>query len=91
MGYNIKNTSALINSVITDAGRRAISRGDFNITYFQVGDSEVCYDCISNANLSTLEVLKPEYNAQNKTPLPEKNQSNIKYPIIDAKTKFKKE
>ena len=90
MGYNIKNTSALINSVITDAGRRAISRGDFNITYFQVGDSEVCYDCISNANLSTLEVLKPEYNAQNKTPLPEKNQSNIKYPMyVDSnKTSF---
>lgn len=85
MGYIIKDTSALINSVITDAGRRAISRGDFNISYFQVGDSEVCYDCIDGANLSTLEVLKPAFNAQNKTPLPEKNQSNIKYPLyIDS-------
>jgi hypothetical protein len=90
MGYNIKDTSALINSVITDAGRRAISMGNFNITYFQVGDSEVCYDCIDNADLSTLEVLKPAFNAQNKTPLPEKNQSNIKYPLyVDSnKTSF---
>ena len=81
MGYIIKDTSALINSVITDAGRRAISRGDFNISYFQVGDSEVCYDCIENMNLSTLEVLSPSFNAQNKTSIPEKNQMNIKYPL----------
>jgi len=90
MGYIIKDTSALINSVITDAGRRAISRGDFNISYFQVGDSEVCYDCIENANLSSLEVLSPAFNAQNKTSIPEKNQLNIKYPLyIDSsKTSF---
>ncbi len=81
MGYIIKDTSSLLNSVITDAGRRAISRGNFNISYFQVGDSEVCYDCIENADLSTLNVLLGQPNAQNKTPLPEKNQMNIKYPI----------
>src|SRR5210317_868117 len=81
MGYIIKDNSALISSVLTDAGRRAISRGNFNISYFQVGDSEVCYDCIENANLSTLEVLSAEFNAQNKTSLPEKNQMNIKYPL----------
>ena len=90
MGYIIKDTSALINSVLTDAGRRAISRGNFNISYFQVGDSEVCYDCIPNANLSTLEVLKAEFNAQNKSAAPEKNQMNIKYPLyVDSnKTSF---
>ena len=81
MGYIIKDTSALINSVITDAGRRAISRGDFNISYFQIGDSEVCYDCIEDANLSSLNVLLGQPNAQNKSPLPEKNQMHVKYPI----------
>jgi len=81
MGYIIKDTSSLLNSVVTDAGRRAISRGNFNISYFQVGDSEVCYDCIDNADLSTLNVLLGQPNAQNKTSLPEKNQMNIKYPI----------
>lgn len=81
MGYIIKDTSALINSVITDAGRRAISRGNFNISYFQVGDSEVCYDCIENADLTTLNVLLPQPNSQNQSPLPEKNQMNIKYPL----------
>jgi hypothetical protein len=65
MSYILKDTSALINSVITDAGRRAISKGNFNISYFQVGDSEVCYDCIDNADLSTLNVLSPQPNAQN--------------------------
>ena len=87
MGYILKDTSSLLNSVITDAGRRAISRGNFNISYFQVGDSEVCYDCIENADLSTLNVLLGQPNAQNKTPLPEKNQMNIKYPIYVDSTK----
>jgi len=81
MSYILKDTSALINSVITDAGRRAISKGNFNISYFQVGDSEVCYDCIDNADLSTLNVLSPQPNAQNTSPVPQKNQMNIKYPI----------
>src|SRR6056300_1473385 len=82
MGYIIKDTSALINSVLTDAGRRAMSRGLFNISYFQVGDSEVCYDCIENADLSTLNVLAPEYNAQNKTAVPQKNKMHVKYPLF---------
>jgi len=39
MGYIIKNTSALINTRITDVGRRYISQGNFNIAYFSLGDS----------------------------------------------------
>ena len=41
MSYIIKNTSALINTRMTDVGRRRLSQGNFNIKYFQVGDSEV--------------------------------------------------
>lgn len=82
MGYIIKDTAALVNSKLTDAGRKRISEGTFNISYFQVGDSEVCYDCIPNANLTTGRVLDAEYNAQNLSPLPEKNKANVKYPLL---------
>ena len=82
MGYIIKDTAALINSKLTDAGRKRISEGAFNVSYFQVGDSEVCYDCIPNANLSSGRVLDAEYNAQNLSPLPEKNKANVKYPLL---------
>ena len=83
MGYIIKDTAALINSKLTDAGRKRISEGGFNISYFQVGDSEVCYDCISNgSDLSTGMVLNAEYNAQNISPIPQKNKANVKYPLL---------
>ena len=82
MGYIIKDTAALINTKLTDAGRKKISEGTFDISYFQVGDSEVCYDCISGADLSTGMVLDSEYNAQNLSPLPQKNKANVKYPLL---------
>ena len=44
MAYIIKNTSGLINTRVTDTGRQKLSEGNFRIAYFQVGDSEVCYD-----------------------------------------------
>ena len=53
MGYIIKDTSALLTTKITDAARKKMSEGTFNITYFQVGDSEVCYNCISGEDLTT--------------------------------------
>ena len=64
MGYIIKNTSALLTTKVTDAARKKMSEGTFNITYFQIGDSEVCYDCIDGANLTKGEVLDSEYNAK---------------------------
>ena len=39
MSYIIKNTSGLINTRLTDVGRRNISLGSFNIAYFQIGDN----------------------------------------------------
>ena len=82
MGYIIKDTAALINTKLTDAGRKRISEGTFDVSYFQIGDSEVCYDCISGADLSTGMVLDSEYNAQNLSPLPQKNKANVKYPLL---------
>ena len=46
MGYILKNTSALINTKITDAARLKLAKGDFNIKYFQIGDSEVSYNVV---------------------------------------------
>lgn len=83
MAYIIKDTAALISTKLTDAGRKKISEGGFNIAYFQVGDSEVCYDCISNgSDLSTGMVLEPQYNAQNLSPIPQKSKSHVKYPLL---------
>jgi len=81
MGYIIKDTAALLTTKVTDAARKKMSEGTFNITYFQVGDSEVCYDCIGGEDLTTGMVLDSEYNAQSLSPIPEKNKGNIKYPL----------
>ena len=80
MGYIIKNTSGLINTRLTDVGRRLLSQGNFNISYFQVGDSEICYTGLTNYNQVNNNILMPSFNAQNNTGYPESNKENIKYP-----------
>ena len=82
MAYIIKNTAGLINTMLTDAARKRISQGKFDISYFQVGDSEVCYDCIDNIDPTSLNVLMPQFNAQNTTQIPEKNRMHVKYPLF---------
>ena len=81
MGYIIKNTAALISTRITDTGRQYLSQGNFNISYFQIGDSEVCYDCAPGVALTNGMVLEPPYNAQNSTGVPQSNKQNVKYPF----------
>jgi hypothetical protein len=81
MSYIIKDTAALINTLVTDAGRKKLSQGKFDISYFQIGDSDVCYNCVSNLDPVNLNVLMPQYNAQNLSPVPQKNRMNIKYPL----------
>ena len=80
MAYIIKNTSGLINTRITDVGRRNISQGNFNISYFQIGDSEVSYNSAANYNQTNNNILMPAFNAQNDTGSPQSNKQNIKYP-----------
>jgi hypothetical protein len=82
MAYIIKNTSGLINTRLTDVGRRNISQGNFNISYFQIGDSEVSYNAVTrSANIVTdNNILMPAFNAQNDTGTPRSNKQNIKYP-----------
>ena len=80
MSYIIKNTSGLINTRVTDVGRRYISQGNFNIAYFQIGDSEVNYNAVQNYEQVNNNILMPSFNAQNDTGVPESNKQNIKYP-----------
>jgi len=81
MAYIIKNTSGLINTRLTDVGRRNISQGNFNIAYFQIGDSEVNYTAATSTyNQTNNNILMPAFNAQNDTGSPQSNKQNIKYP-----------
>ena len=80
MSYIIKNTSGLINTRLTDVGRRNISQGNFSIAYFQIGDSEVSYSAATNYSIVNNNILMPAFNAQNDTGSPQSNKQNIKYP-----------
>lgn len=80
MGYIIKDTAGLINTRLTDVGRRKLSQGNFNISYFQIGDSEVNYTAVPNYNQTNNYILDPAFNAQNDTGSPQSNKQNIKYP-----------
>ena len=82
MAYIIKNTAGLVNTRLTDVGRRNISQGSFNISYFSVGDSEVNYTAVTNYNQTRNVILMPAWNAQNDTGAPESNKQNIKYPLF---------
>lgn len=78
MGYILKNTDGLLNTRITDVGRRAISRGNFNISYFQVGDSEVDY---ITTGITNNNILIPSFPAHNDTAGGLNiNKQNVKYP-----------
>ena len=82
MGYILKNTSGLINTRITDTGRQKISQGNFNISYFQIGDSEVSYNAIPQTQYNQYNnwILEPSFNSQNSAGVPQSNKENIKYP-----------
>ena len=81
MGFIIKNTAGLVNTRLTDIGREKLSQGNFNISYFQVGDSEVSYNTLPTSyNQFDTVILEPSFNAQNSSGIPESNKSNVKYP-----------
>jgi len=83
MAYIVKNTSALINTRLTDTGRKKLSEGNFNISYFQIGDSEVSYNTLTGTsyNQSSNNILEPNFNSQNSAP-GQTNKQNVKYPIF---------
>ena len=80
MAYIIKNTSGLLNTRLTDAGRMKLSQGKLDIKYFQIGDSEVCYNGVTNYNQTNNYILEAAYNAQNTSSGQQVNKMHIKYP-----------
>jgi hypothetical protein len=81
MTYILKNTSGLVNTRVTDAGRQKLSQGSFNISYFQIGDSEVSYNVLPTTyNQAKSFVLEPPFNSQNISGVPQSNRQNVKYP-----------
>jgi len=81
MSYILKNTSGLVNTRVTDTGRQKLSQGNFKISYFQVGDSEVSYDKTPNGyNQPNSFVLEPPFNTQNSSGVPQSNRQSVKYP-----------
>jgi hypothetical protein len=81
MGFILKNTSGLINTRLTDTGRRNLSKGNFNISYFQVGDSEVSYTLAGTSyNQFDTNILVPNFNSQNSAGIPQSNKQYVKYP-----------
>lgn len=82
MGYILKNTSGLLNTRITDVGRKAISEGKFNISYFQVGDSEVDYS--SPTTIASNNILMPAFCEHNDSSNLNVNKQNVKYPYYLA-------
>ena len=83
MAYILKNTSGLVNTRVTDTGRQKLSQGNFNISYFQIGDSEVSYNTLSqNYNQSNSVVLEPPFNSQNTAGVPQSNKQSVKYPYF---------
>ena len=78
MGYILKNTQGLLSTRLTDTARLKLSQGSFNISYFQVGDSEVSYNSLPDSyNQFTTQILEPAFNAQNSTAVPETNKQNV--------------
>ena len=83
MTYIIKNTSGLVNTRVTDVGRQKLSQGNFKISYFQIGDSEISYDKVDSLyNQANSFVLEPQFNSQNTTGVPQSNRQYIKYPYL---------
>jgi len=82
MGYIIKDTQGLVVTRLTDVGRRKISQGNFNISYFQVGDSEINYTAIEDYNIGDFNILEPAFNAQNNVGVPQSTKNNVKYPFF---------
>jgi hypothetical protein len=82
MGYIIKDTQGLVITRLTDVGRRKIAQGNFNISYFQVGDSEINYTATTvDYDQTQSMVLEPAFNAQNNTGVPQSTKNNVKYPF----------
>jgi len=85
MSYILKTgSSGLINVRVTDAARKKLSQGQLTLSLFQLGDSEMCYNCYTDVLTQSngLFVTEPKWNAQNiANKVREHNKMQVKYPI----------
>jgi hypothetical protein len=72
MSFLNGNNSEYLSARITQKGRNAISKGNFKISYFQIGDSEFDYD-------SSILNMRSQNNYQ-KVISPVDKESGVKYP-----------
>src|SRR5690606_8216591 len=79
MGYIINTTSGLLNTTLTDIGRRDIARGGFEIKYFGIGDSEIDYDGV----VKDLRILQPPILTNSNA-----DQQSLKYPFRRTNGEF---
>ena len=75
MSYLTKNNFEYVSSRLTNNGRKSISKGEFNITYFSIGDSEYNYTFSG----ITGDIITQD--THQKVIYPKDMDNNIKYPI----------
>jgi len=73
MSFLNSNNSEYLSARITNRGRKAIANGNFNIQYFQIGDSEYDYTSPFNSLTGT--------TGQQKVFVPFDYESGVKYPF----------
>ena len=73
MSFLNSNNSEFLSARITNRGRKAIANGNFNIQYFQIGDSEYDYTTPFNSLTGT--------TGQQKVFAPFDYESGVKYPF----------
>lgn len=61
MGYFNTVNSEYVAAKVTNYGRKKISEGDFNISFFQIGDSEIDYNYISTTQKTLLPFDKDSF------------------------------
>ena len=74
MSFLNSNNSEFLSARITQKGRNSIAKGNFNIEYFQIGDSEFDYT-------SNLKYLTGSLNGQ-KVFAPLDKDTQLKYPLL---------
>ena len=62
MSYIVDRGAPLFLTKLTDNGRKAIAQGEFKISYYGIGDSEVPYNAVDEINLRLLKTKDKQPN-----------------------------
>ena len=78
MSFLLENNSENISARITNKGRQKIAQGNFNISYFQIGDSEFDYEFSELDGL--VDPITGLYYRAQKVLMPFDKDNQVKYP-----------